>query len=162
MNMTILKILTNNHPLLRTETKEITEPTSRQIKKLAEEMIETMKVKDGLGLAAPQIGQSLKMIVINLKDEATILLNPKITRRSLRKETAEEGCLSLPGVFGLVRRPKTIRLKALDLNGQGLAFKAKGLLARVIQHEVDHLEGILFIDKVVKITKGKIPAGEQL
>ncbi|MBU0670551.1 peptide deformylase, partial [Patescibacteria group bacterium] len=119
---------------------------------LFEAMIAKMYEDDGIGLAAPQIGQSIQLCVIgksavpNGKD--LILINPKITYYSKKTTLAEEGCLSLPGVEADVERPAKIRLKGVDKNGEKITLKAKGLFARVLQHEIDHLEGILFIDRI--------------
>lgn len=112
-----------------------------------------MKLDNGVGIAAPQVSKSIQLIVVNMKDQPLVLINPKIILKSIRKELGEEGCLSVPGVFGMVKRSKTVRVKALNQKGGKLFLKAKGMLARVLQHEIDHLLGILFIDKVVRYTK---------
>jgi len=113
-------------------------------------MIETLKAYQGLGLAAPQIGQWFRIIIAqpNPEEEPLVLINPQIEKTSRRKETMEEGCLSLHGISGLVERPTKIVLEAIDINGQIIKIKAKGLLARIIQHEIDHLDGILIVDKI--------------
>ena len=126
-----------------------------ELQQLFLDMEQTMDDNDGIGLAAPQVGKSIQLAVIKTKDGALALANPKITRFSLRQEFGEEGCLSIPGVYGSVKRSRTIRVRALDRRGKKLNFKASGLFARVIQHEIDHLNGILFIDKAVEITMGK-------
>jgi len=112
-------------------------------------MAETMEVKDGIGLAAPQIGQLLRIIVVkpNPKEKTLILINPEIKKFSRKKDVMAEGCLSLPNIEAPVERAVKITVQALDLNGRKIKIKAKGLSARVIQHEVDHLEGILIVDK---------------
>jgi peptide deformylase len=152
--MSILPILTDPNPILRKKAEEVASDllVLPQIKELTANMIETMIEAKGVGLAAPQIGRSLRIITVNTDDEPTVLINPRIIKSSWGKVIDEEGCLSVPGKFGLVKRPKTVRVQALDENGKELNFKAKGLLARVIQHEIDHLDGKLFIDKVIKYT----------
>jgi len=118
---------------------------------LALNLIESMKEHGGLGIAAPQIGVSLRVIVIDTKQGPLPLFNPEIASFSWRKKTDEEGCLSVPGVYGLVKRSVKISINAFNRAGEKLNFKAEGLFARVIQHEVDHLNGILFIDHAKKI-----------
>lgn len=120
---------------------------SEEIKKLCADMVKTMLENDGIGLAAPQIGKNLRIAAINTKEGPICLINPKITRKSLLKEWGEEGCLSVPDVFGMVKRHKKIVCEYLDRKAEEKTIKTEGLLARVIQHEVDHLDGILFIDK---------------
>lgn len=110
----------------------------------------TMFQADGLGLAAPQVAKQLRIIAVNISNEAHIFINPQITKKSFFKNVAQEGCLSIPNVYGEVERPKKITLKYLDRQGKPHKQKFKNLTARIIQHEVDHLDGILFIDKLVK------------
>ena len=128
---------------------------TKEIKQLILDMEKTMVEKDGAGLAAPQIGRNLKIIVVNTKDGNLVLINPKILRRSWKKEILEEGCLSLPEVFGLVKRSVRVKVIGLSQNGKQVKFRASGFFARVLQHEIDHLDGILFIDKAKNITQGK-------
>jgi len=110
-------------------------------------MKKLMLESDGVGLAAPQIGKNIRLCVINAKEGPICLINPKITKKSWTKEWGEEGCLSIPNVFGQVKRHKKITCQYFNLSGKVLKLSAEGLLARVIQHEVDHLDGVLFIDK---------------
>ncbi len=117
-----------------------------------DELVETMKAADGIGLAAPQIGVKKRVIVISTAAGAEVFINPKIVSSSLRKVESEEGCLSVPGVYGIVRRHQKIKVKALDRNGQKRLLKAAGLEAIIFQHEIDHLDGVLFIDKVERYT----------
>jgi len=154
----ILPIITHPNKTLRAENQKISAKTlkSAEFKQLVLDMSETMRQEDGIGLAAPQINKNLRICVINTEDGNLVLINPKITRKSLKKEIAEEGCLSIPGVFGTVKRSKKIKVQALSPNGAKINFTAQGLFARVIQHELDHLNGILFIDKVLEITKGDL------
>ena len=145
----ILPIQTDqDNPVLRQEAKEVKEITA-QIKQLVLDMTETMETKDGLGLAACQVGQSLQIIIAKPEPnkEALVLINPQIKKTSRKKDIMIEGCLSLPNIEVPVERAVKITVQALDLNSQKIKIKAKGLLARVIQHEIDHLEGILIVDK---------------
>jgi len=137
-----------DNPILRKKAEKVKEITP-EIRRLALDMAETMEVQDGLGLAAPQVGQLLRIIVVkpNPNEKTQILINPEIKKFSRKKDVLVEGCLSLPGTEVPVERAVKISGQALDLNGQKIKIKAKGLSARVIQHEVDHLEGILIFDK---------------
>lgn len=131
------------------------------IKKLAKDMVETMRTDYGIGLSAPQVGVLKRIIAYEYikpagsKDPSLtvplrVLINPEIVHFSKTTEVGEEGCLSFPNLYGDVRRSKKIKVTALDANGRSIEFDAKGLEARVIQHEVDHLEGILFVDRLEK------------
>jgi peptide deformylase len=157
--MAIRKILTEPHPILRGQNAnlDVSDFGSTDITRLLEDMIDTMKSADGIGLAAPQIGIKLRMCVITTKDEVMAFLNPEILKTSWRKIIMEEGCLSVPGVFGNVRRPKSITLKFQDIKGRQRIENYIGLFARIVQHELDHLNGVLFIDKLIEITQGEIP-----
>lgn len=155
----ILPIITEPNPILRQRAREIRpeEIKSSAIHKLISDMKETVHPAGGIGLAAPQVGLSLRLVVIAPGNKLLALINPEITKFSWRKETEEEGCLSVPGKFGLVKRSKVIEVKALDENGKVIKFRAKELFARVIQHEIDHLNGVLFIDKAKKIYTDNSP-----
>lgn len=149
LNNMLLPIQTGeNNPILRSRSQPVEEISSK-IKELALNMAETMEVKDGIGLAAPQIGQLLRIIVVKPRpqQETMILINPEIKKSSRKKEVMVEGCLSLPGLEIPVARAVKISGQALNLKGKKIKIKAKGLAARVIQHEVDHLEGVLIVDK---------------
>ena len=137
-----------DNPILRQKAKEVKEITV-QIKQLVLNMVETLETNNGLGLAAPQVGQLLQIIVAKPEPdkEALVLINPQIKKTSRKKEVIEEGCLSLPNLSVPVERPNKITVQGLALNGQLVKIKAKGLLARIIQHEIDHLSGILIVDK---------------
>ena len=137
-----------DNPILRQKAKEVKE-INAQIKQLALDMVETTEVKDGLGLAAPQVGQLVQIIVAKPEPDkkALVLINPQIKKTSRKKEIMEEACLSLPDISVSVERANKITVEGLDINGQPNKIKAKGLLARVIQHEIDHLNGILIVDK---------------
>ena len=153
----LLPIKIYSCPVLRRKSRELKseELQKEEIQQLILDMEKTMKEKDGIGLAAPQVDQSIRIIVINTEDGSLALINPRILRKSWKKEIMEEGCLSLPEIFGLVKRSTRIKLMALDKNGKKIKFQASGFFARVIQHEVDHLDGVLFIDKAREITKGE-------
>jgi len=153
----ILPIIKNPSPLLREKSEEIDlkKIKANELKGLCADMIKTMKEKDGVGLAAPQVGKNIRLIAINIKDGPKIMINPKITGKSWAKEWNEEGCLSVPGVYGKVRRNKKINCIYFDKKAQKTKIQAQGLLAFVIQHETDHLDGILFIDKAKEIKKIK-------
>lgn len=142
----MLKIYTDNAPILRKKASPVSLPISDEIKKLILDMKKVVRKKDGIGLAAPQAGKSFRLIVVNSEDKKFALINPKITRRSFRKEIAEEGCLSLPGFYINIKRPKKITVKYFDEKGKKIKLKADDLLARVIQHEIDHLNGVLITD----------------
>jgi peptide deformylase len=116
----------------------------------------TMKEKDGIGLAAPQIGKNIRLIIVSTKNGEITMINPEIIRKSWTKEIGEEGCLSVPEVFCEVKRHKNIICSFINENGETVKIKAAGLFARVIQHETDHLDGILFIDKAEKKNKKNI------
>lgn len=151
--MSILNILTDPNEILRRPSAPIDKERLKygSFQALVSDMAETMLVKDGIGLAAPQVGHNLRLIVVNTKDGVMPMINPLITKKSLSKDWDEEGCLSVPNTFGDVKRPKKIRVKFLQADGSPKHIEAEGLLARVIQHEIDHLDGILFIDKAKKI-----------
>ncbi|MFH1536369.1 MAG: peptide deformylase [Patescibacteria group bacterium] len=148
-----LKIETGiSNKILRKKSKPIKSGDISNIEKLISDMIDTMYEDDGIGLAAPQIGKNIQLCIIGNKvtpdEKDLILINPKITFFGKKTEVLEEGCLSLPDIFGDVERSVKIRVKAKDQNGKEVIIKAKGLFARVIQHEIDHLNGILFMDKI--------------
>lgn len=145
----MLTIVTHPNKILRQQARELKkdELQNFEIQNLIDEMSETMKEKDGIGLAAPQIGKSLQIIIVQKNNETQAFVNPKIISSSWRKNIMEEGCLSLPGIYCEVKRAKKIKMKALSRKGEEVKIVAENLFARVIQHEVDHLEGILIIDR---------------
>ena len=138
-------------PILR----QIAAPVSKISKKtliLIDEMVRVMKKANGIGLAAPQLGHGTRVIVISPQGmKPTALINPKITKFDGRF-VGQEGCLSIPGLYGDVFRPSFVEVEALDRRGRELVFEFEGLPARVVQHEIDHLDGVLFIDKVIPET----------
>lgn len=150
----VLKIITSPNEALRKKSKKINfkEFDSSDLKELCLAMEKTMLEKDGVGLAAPQIGKNIRLFTINTQDGVIAMINPEIIKKSLLKVWGEEGCLSIPGVFGQVKRHKKITVEYRTPKGKKLLMAAEGLLARVIQHENDHLDGILFIDKAENIT----------
>ncbi len=113
-----------------------------------------MAKEGGIGLAAPQISQSKRLVIIKTDEVSLVLLNPRLTRKSLKKNNMEEGCLSFPGYYGEVKRPMKVKVCYYDQKGKKISMSADGLMARVLQHEIDHLNGQLFIYKVKKFTKG--------
>ena len=157
--MTIKKILTEPDPFLRQKSSEVDKVTD-ETRKLMDDMLETMYDAPGIGLAAIQIGVPKRVIVIDLsrdeKKNPLYFVNPKIIKKSDTDSTYEEGCLSVPGQFAEVDRPDKCHVSFLDYNGKKQELKAEGLLATCIQHEMDHLEGILFIDYLSKLKKNLI------
>ncbi len=148
-----LKILQESDPVLRKKAVPVKDPKAPEIQKLIADMILTMKAANGIGLAAPQVGRSLRLFTVNAENKIYVFINPEIKNFGDDNVPFEEGCLSVPKTWGPVVRPKKLTIKALDENGKPIKIRAKGLLARVIQHEMDHLNGTLFIDKAEKIYK---------
>ena len=151
------KILTLPDPILR-KTSEPVEKIDKKIKNLMDDMLETMYAAPGIGLAAVQIGILKRIIVIDLSKEGEkkkpiFIVNPEIISQSSDLVSYEEGCLSIPNLFAEVERPNTCKIKFLDYEGNKKELEAKGLLSTCIQHEIDHLNGILFIDYLSKLKK---------
>jgi peptide deformylase len=140
----ILDVRVLGDPILREETKPVAYVTD-DIRKLADDMLDTMYAAGGIGLAAPQIGRTERMFVMDVDGTQYVLINPEITEKS-GGERGEEGCLSIPDIFGEVDRSYQVTVRALDRDGNSIQLQASDLLARCIQHEVDHLDGKLFID----------------
>jgi peptide deformylase len=135
-----------NNRILREKSKPV-EIITADILGLAKDMIETMVKNNGVGLAAAQIGKNIRMFVANREfSPKQIFINPEICKISKKTETIEEGCLSFPGMYKKIPRAKTIKIRATDENGKEFKLKAKAMLARIIQHEMDHLDGILIVD----------------
>jgi len=150
----MLKILTVPNPIL-TKKAEPVKAVDSDVLNLITGMIDACRNAQGIGLAAPQVGKPVRVCIINLEHMGLPpfpLINPKITKKSWKKIEMEEGCLSIPGIFGIVKRPEKIKVKAMNAEGVESEFSADGLLARVIQHEVDHLDGVLFTSKMKRIT----------
>lgn len=160
----LLEIKKYPNPILRKKSEEVKEVTL-EIKKLLVDMAETMEKNNGIGIAAPQVGVSKRVIVVGTEKGSLGLINPKILRKSKETELGEEGCLSLPQLYLKIKRPKSVEVEALDIYGKKIHLEMKELLeksraternlrviqaelARVIQHEIDHLDGILIIDRI--------------
>ena len=158
--MTIRNILTEPDPFLRQKSK-VVENVNDEIRSLMDDMLQTMYNAPGIGLAAIQIGVPKRVIVIDLSRDneeknPLFFVNPEIISKSENDASYEEGCLSVPNQFAEISRPDICKVKYLDYNGEKKILKAEGLLATCIQHEIDHLEGILFIDYLSKLKKGMI------
>ena len=158
--MTIRKILTEPDPFLRQKSKPV-EKVDDSIRKIMDDMLEIMYQAPGIGLAAIQIGIPKRIIVLDIskdpeKKEPLYFVNPEKVYTSEDQATYEEGCLSVPGQFAEIDRPNKCHIKYLDYNGDSKELKAEGLLATCIQHEIDHLEGILFIDYLSKLKRSMI------
>lgn len=155
--MSTLPVITNPNPHLRRQAKEISADKikTKKLQEFCLDMAETMLKKDGVGLAATQVDENIRLVTIKDKEAILILINPKITKKSFARVWGEEGCLSVPGVYGQVRRHKKITCLYLDQAGKPKKIEASDMLARIIQHEVDHLDGILFIDKAKDLTEEK-------
>ncbi len=154
----ILPILKFPNKVLRAPTQEVAFPLSKEVQKLVKDMADTVRNADGVGLAAPQVGKSFRLAVINLEKNGLSLFplfNPKILKKSLIKVEVEEGCLSLPGIFGMVKRPKKITIEAQNAKGEKIKFTDQAWVARIVQHEMDHIDGKLIIDHIRKYTKGE-------
>ena len=143
--MSILDIHVLGDPVLRKETIPVAEITD-EIRKLIADMFETMYASEGIGLAAPQVGRTERITVVDVDGDKFALINPEILERSSATDKSEEGCLSIPNIYGDVTRPSTVTVRALDENGESRDITASGLLGRCLQHEIDHLDGKLFID----------------
>ena len=154
------KIVIEPDPILRKESEPI-EKIDNNLRKLLDDMLETMYAAPGIGLAAVQIGILKRLIVIDIskdkeKKNPLFLINPEIVSKSKNTSIYEEGCLSLPGHFAEIERPAECQINFLDYNGKKKEISAKGLLSTCIQHELDHLNGILFIDYLSKLKKDMI------
>ena len=151
----ILPIITHPDPRLRIPSKSFSldELHAPETQTFIDDLVETMKAKDGIGIAAPQTGVNKRIIVVQTEKGVGIFVNPKIVSASLRKVPFEQGCLSVPGVYGIVLQHKSVKIKAWDRHGEKVRFKATGLTSFIFQHEIDHLDGVLFIDKVERLTQ---------
>jgi len=147
--MAIMEIVKEGDPLLRQKSEPVGQVTKR-IRKLIKDMLETMNSADGVGLAAPQVGISQRIIVVDVGEGPVALINPELEEAS-GKELDVEGCLSIPGTFGYVERAQQVTVAGLNESGRSVRIRAEGLFARALQHEIDHLEGVLFIDRAVEI-----------
>ena len=161
--MAILKIARMGHPVLRRRAKDVADPRAREIRRLVDDMIETMADADGLGLAAPQVHAPLRVVVFAVAGEEgeaekadsvalTVLVNPVVETLGEEMELGWEGCLSVPGLRGVVPRFTEVRYRATTLEGAAIERLATGLHARVVQHECDHLDGILFPQRMIDLS----------
>jgi peptide deformylase len=146
----ILSIRRYPDPVLRAKATPV-KIINDDIRRLAADMIETMQDANGVGLAAPQVGVGLRMVIVDVdpeNHEPRVLINPVVAKRSREKDTADEGCLSFPGLRSKVKRAHCVVCEAQNLDGDITEYQVEGLPARAIQHEIDHLDGMLFVDKV--------------
>jgi peptide deformylase len=161
--MAVREIITLPDPVLRKKARKVTD-FGAELQKLIDDMIETMRVAPGVGLAAPQVNASLRVIVVEYgeteEDEENpappklySVVNPEITRFSKETEVGTEGCLSIPGFAGEVDRSLSITIKGFNRRGHPIRIKADGWLARIFQHEIDHLDGVLFVDRAERVWK---------
>lgn len=157
----ILDIVQIGDPVLRRKAHKITQ-IDRDIRLLADDMVETLHDSGGVGLAAPQVGESIRMIIVEYPEDDTVedspmktykVINPEIIWRSEETVEGNEGCLSIPGYVGTVERNESIKVKGLSVFGRPLKISASGWLARIFQHEIDHLDGICYIDRATEIFK---------
>jgi len=160
--MTVREIIISPDTVLRQRARKVRHVT-KEVETLIDDMIETLRAAPGIGLAAPQVGVSQRVIIVEVAEESDdpeappkppklyAVVNPEIVRHSSETNVANEGCLSIPGYLGEVERYNTMTIKGLNRHGVPLRLKAKGWLARVFQHEIDHLEGILYIDRATQM-----------
>jgi len=163
--MALLEIITLPHPTLRRKAHKVTE-FGPELQTVVDDMVETMRQSPGVGLAAPQVNVPLRIIVVEYgsdesdEDEEApkklyTVINPEITRPSPETVLGTEGCLSVPGIVGEVERIEALTVKGLSRRGQPITIKAKGWLARIFQHEIDHLDGIIFVDRATRVWSGQ-------
>ena len=144
--MAVRPILVVGNPVLRQKARRVSK-IDKQIHVLIEDMIETMRAAPGVGLAAPQIGIPLRLAVIEVEDVVTVIINPEIVKLGELIEK-DEGCLSVPGYWGKVMRAETVTVKALDRHGKSQRLKGENLFGQALQHEIDHLDGLLYLDRM--------------
>ena len=150
--MSILNVRKIGDPVLRSKAKKVDEVTEKT-NKLIDNMFETMYAEDGVGLAAPQVGMLKRIAVVDIReDNPIVLINPEVVEES-GKAIMEEGCLSIPGRTGEVIRSKKIKVRSLNREGEEIEFEAEGYEARAVLHEMDRLDGVLFIDKLVELVE---------
>ena len=165
--MAIREIVTLPQPILRHKARKVSD-FGPDLQTLVDDMVETMRQAPGVGLAAPQIGEPSRLIVVEYGDEEDeevppklyVVINPEITRSSQETVLGTEGCLSIPGVQGEVERLAAVTVKGLNRHGSPMTVKAKGWLARIFQHEIDHLEGVLFVDRAEKLWQAEEHQGQ--
>jgi peptide deformylase len=160
--MALREIITLPHPTLRRKAHKVTD-FGPELQTVVDDMVETMRQAPGVGLAAPQVNVSMRIIVVEFGSEEDeeapkklyTVINPEITRPSPETTLGTEGCLSVPGIVGEVERVEALTLKGLSRRGQPITIKAKGWLARIFQHEIDHLDGIVFVDRATRVWSGQ-------
>jgi peptide deformylase len=160
--MALREIITLPNPTLRRKARKVAD-FSPELQTLIDDMVETMRQAPGVGLAAPQVDASLRLIVVEYGSEEDeeapkklfTVINPEITRASDETVLGTEGCLSVPGIVGEVERAEAITVKGLSRRGQPITIKAKGWLARIFQHEIDHLDGVIFVDRATRVWSGQ-------
>jgi peptide deformylase len=160
--MALREIITLPHPTLRRKAHKVTD-FGPELQTVVDDMVETMRQAPGVGLAAPQVNVPLRIIVVEYgsdEDEEApkklyTVINPEITRPSPETVAGTEGCLSVPGIVGEVERVEALTVKGLSRRGQPITIKAKGWLARIFQHEIDHLDGIVFVDRATRVWSGQ-------
>jgi peptide deformylase len=153
-----LKVELLGAPVLREPATEVA-GVDDEVRALVRDMFDTMYAEEGVGLAAPQVGVSRRVLVVDVKDpevEPFALINPRILESSREVDRGEEGCLSIPGVSSVVERPARVTVEGLDADGAPLRVEAEGFLARALQHEIDHLDGILFIDRLSPLKRNMV------
>ncbi len=150
-----LNIVTYPNKILRTKLNEVKDFNDSQLNRIIKEMKKAMIKYDGIGLAANQVGLNMRLIVVNTDQGPQAFINPQIKSKSLLKQKFDEGCLSFPDITGYISRSRKIILQYQDQNGNKKKLKAKQLMATVFQHEMDHINGIIFTDKIKKFTTGK-------
>ena len=148
-------IVTHPNPSLRERSRELSvdEITDPEFQKYLDELTETMLKADGVGIASPQVGKNVRAIVVNTVQGSECFINPEILKKSDVFVESEEGCLSVPGKFGWVERHQRVRVRALNRHGRRVELNVKNFPATIFQHEIDHLDGILFIDKAKNIVE---------
>jgi peptide deformylase len=159
--MSVRRVTKIGDPILRLVARDLTprEIDSPELGRLVEDMIDTMRAEDGIGIAAPQLGEPVQLAVVELQEsssrypglgslDATVFINPRVSVLDEAEQAFWEGCLSVPDLRGLVHRPRRVRVGYLDLDGRQQSLEAEGFLATVLQHELDHLQGVLFVDRV--------------
>ena len=153
----LLPVVIDPDPILRkrSEAVDVKRIKAPEFQELISDMALTMQEKDGVGLAAPQIGKNIRMIIVESKNGPMCIINPILSKNSIMKEWGQEGCLSVPNKFGEVKRHKKTTCTYVDQEKNTHTIVAHGLLARIFQHEIDHLDGILFIDKARDIKEMK-------
>ncbi|MCC7360893.1 MAG: peptide deformylase [Anaerolineales bacterium] len=171
--MSIREIIGPSNPVLRRKAKAVDNPNTAETQQLIEDMIATMRAAPGVGLAAPQVAVSQRIVVVEYAEapddlpedveppepKLYVIVNPEIVNRSDELVDGNEGCLSLPGYAGAVQRHQAVTVKALNRRGKPIKIKAHDWLARIFQHEIDHLDGVLYIDRASKVWK--IPEADQ-